>query len=97
MTEKNMMDHNDHTESSTEYTFMQETIRPQRKQRGKHFAMTIVFAIVFGIVCSFVFCITLPVWLKLCKLELTKDTSDQDPIINHTVEPVVTMEPTVTY
>ena len=51
----------DENKKENEYTFVQETIRSKRKNKGiKNIAITIGLAALFGLVGSIVFCICLP-------------------------------------
>ena len=51
----------DENKKENEYTFVQETIRSKRKNKGiKNIAVTVGLAALFGLVSSIVFCMCLP-------------------------------------
>lgn len=60
----------DENKKENEYTFVQETIRSKRKNKGiKNIAVTIGLAGVFGLVGSIVFCICLPLVSEFLGIE----------------------------
>lgn len=98
MSTKRVEDRTDISTQGEQYTFIQETIGKKKRTKTKRLLFTLVSAVLFGIVSGLVFCLSVSMIAKLCKIdrELIRFQSLEQAGTTSTPAPTTTIAPSQT-
>lgn len=98
MSTKRVEDRTDISTQGEQYTFIQETIGKKKRTKTRRLLFTLVSAVLFGVVSGLVFCLSVSMIAKLCKIdrELIRFQSSEQPGTTSTPTPTITTTPSQT-